>query len=580
MLGTGYNFYLYLNIRFIISEFLIMKKMTFIFSKPKPIRRYYITKTGFLLLVVISVGSPAFASTYYLSPSGKDSYSSSKAQNQATPWKTFAKAFGAMSGGDELILLDGTYSIANDTGCINFQGSGSGQPPSGSSKSSMTLVRALNPGSVFIDGTGDYENIAIFIGRKDRVDSYIEIRGITAYGGIHLYNSDYSKIKTCGSRGGIGIGTNDHAFSCDYNLIEDCWVWAKGSRIIAGSYEGRYNIWRRIVIRGDGCNTADCNGSGNPNVGITVYNSQSTLLENVIVIDRILNGGEPYGDFTTAQHSGGANDYSLTGNQWLGCISINSEDIGYHFEGDIVTPPSHYIRDCIVICDTLRAGFNLNGDAGVIIESSSVFSLNGSSSGVFFRHGDSSTGQVIRNIIGYAPSANYAIIRGGITSYTDTYAESFYSNRYYATSINVGEKTSNPLNDGNPKSVLYPIRIELGSVLKGTGYAGVDYGANVLYKYGLDGTFYGDTGYDILTSTPLWPWPNEDRIQTEMSSNYGSQNEKRGFCAIGKQLDGTTSITLTSYIWEYLGNKIPNDIYKNSKTIDSTFGGGVLIGNP
>lgn len=35
----------------------------------------------------------------------------------------------------------------------------------------------------------------------------------------------------------------------------------------------------------------------------------------------------------------------------------------------------------------------------------------------------------------------------------------------------------------------------------------------------------------------------------------------RGFCAAGKQLNGRDDITLTSYVWEYLGNAIPSDIY-------------------
>ncbi|EKE15954.1 MAG: hypothetical protein ACD_11C00069G0001 [uncultured bacterium] len=40
----------------------------------------------------------------------------------------------------------------------------------------------------------------------------------------------------------------------------------------------------------------------------------------------------------------------------------------------------------------------------------------------------------------------------------------------------------------------------------------------------------------------------------------------RGFCASGKQLNGVDNITLSSYIWEYLGNQIPSEIYN---TIES-----------
>jgi hypothetical protein len=40
-----------------------------------------------------------------------------------------------------------------------------------------------------------------------------------------------------------------------------------------------------------------------------------------------------------------------------------------------------------------------------------------------------------------------------------------------------------------------------------------------------------------------------------------SVDGSRGFAASGKQLNGTDNITLTSYIWEYLGNQMPSDIY-------------------
>lgn len=50
------------------------------------------------------------------------------------------------------------------------------------------------------------------------------------------------------------------------------------------------------------------------------------------------------------------------------------------------------------------------------------------------------------------------------------------------------------------------------SPLKNAGENGADIGANILYQYGSSGT---------LTSTPLWPWPLEDRIQTETTRELG-----------------------------------------------------------
>src|SRR4051812_1066246 len=81
-------------------------------------------------------------STYYLSPSGSDS----AAGSSAAPFATFNKAYGAMKGGDTLIVKNGTY---NQQTVI----SSTVRPPSGSG-SAYTVVKAETPGGVVIDGKG------------------------------------------------------------------------------------------------------------------------------------------------------------------------------------------------------------------------------------------------------------------------------------------------------------------------------------------------------------------------------------------------------------------------------------------
>ena len=59
-------------------------------------------------------------------------------------------------------------------------------------------------------------------------------------------------------------------------------------------------------MRGDGCGTSGCSGSGNPNVGITIYDSADVSFQNVLVLDRVLSGSDsPYADFACAQHTNG-----------------------------------------------------------------------------------------------------------------------------------------------------------------------------------------------------------------------------------------------------------------------------------
>ena len=85
-------------------------------------------------------------------------------------------------------------------------------------------------------------------------------------------------------------------------------------------------------------------------------------------------------------------------------------------------------------------------------------------------------------------------------------------------------------------------------------------GPTILKKIGVSGTLYGDTGYTDTTTDNLWPWPYEERIKADMASvaTVGT----RGFCT-GTSKDGSAQ-TLTKYIWEYLGNQIPSDIYGSS----------------
>jgi len=52
--------------------------------------------------------------TYYLAPNGKDSYTSTQAQNPATPWFTLEKAWTAIQPGDTVYLRGGTYRYTSE----------------------------------------------------------------------------------------------------------------------------------------------------------------------------------------------------------------------------------------------------------------------------------------------------------------------------------------------------------------------------------------------------------------------------------------------------------------------------------
>jgi hypothetical protein len=488
-----------------------------------------------IILFLIIINFHIFGATYYLSPSGSDSNSSAQAQNPATPWKTFAHAFGAMTGGDTLNLLNGTYSTASGTGFLS-----SGGIPSGTDRTHFTVIQAVNEGSVIVSsGSGGSSGPALTI---ESTYNYIEFKGIKFEGGsTSVEGSSYIYYKNCGF---YSTASGEAVFDVtSWSLVEDCWIWGN-ARIISANYTANNTVWRRVVIRGDGCSTENCQGSGNPNVGLTVYASANVSVQNVIIIDRILGTGTIYANFASAQHGQG----TLGPVEWLGCISLKSPDEGFWLESDEQTGGLMKISNTIVwdgAYDGLNLPFSFGNTANVLVENLTIGEMD-NDTGLYLIQ---STGTV-KNIV-VKNTAGTGIQSVVQPTYTDVYG----ANPAYATTTpTVGVKSTNPTADGTPASLKYLPRIETGSALKGPGSGGADYGANVVYKYGIDGTFYGETGYNTLTANALWPWPNEDRIKTDMEAT-----SDRGFTAYSG-MDGVHN-TLTSYIWEYLGNQIPADIY-------------------
>ncbi|MEM7018565.1 MAG: right-handed parallel beta-helix repeat-containing protein, partial [Pseudomonadota bacterium] len=93
-------------------------------------------------------------------------------------------------------------------------------------------------------------------------------------------------------------------------------------------------------------------------------------------------------------------------------------------------------------------------------------------------------------------------------------------------------------------------------------------GAKVLKRYGVSGSMWGEPGYNAETAEPLWPFPQEDRIKREMAEFKVRAGEIEGFEKIEETgMRGLVNYvsphgspnTLSAYIWEYLGNKAPED---------------------
>lgn len=484
----------------------------------------------------------------FISPAGNDA---ANGLTPATALKTFSHAFGSMDPGDELVLLAGRYSDAANTGIVHYQGSNSAQPPSGSA-GQPTRIRAEQPGTVTIEGP-------LFLGRSFRKDSHIVLEGLTFEGGGALYNTSFVTLRNCGFHGGLSVGTNDLEsgtgtnLSNTDNLIEDVWIWATGKRIIAINYRAKRNVWRRVIVRGDGCGTAACSGSGNPNVGFTVYDSSDVSVQNMIILDRVLAPTDsPYADFAVAQHTADPLWY-LGRTEWLGTMSLYSPDLAYYMEPDTGQTIDPTIRIVNAVAFGARSGgFNL--------------ARYGTNNHLENLLAHVSGGDAIR----IAPDlgALQGVVRNALVFGDGRYA---INSSYGADYVNVdGSWSQGPFNQVTPSNIVpgsplgngslrYLPRIEADSPLAQAGLGGSPIGVRILNRIGTSGTRFGQPGYNAIGTEPLWPWPNEARIKAEMCTET-----MRGFCSTGLQLDGVNPVTLSSYVWEALGNPIPESIYGGS----------------
>ena len=458
----------------------------------------------FVIFLILN-SDVASAATYYVSPTGNDTTGTGSSIN---PWKTTTKAF-TMGGGHVYVLKDGLY---------DYNGGDITNPPSGT-VNQYTVVMAENDGEAIIDGQKLRRTISIrgtsgyqpqyikIIGfhAENSSDSAIEVSGYSDSARAHhieikrISGKDSGNIN--GDVAGFGMYTED-------NLMEDSWFWGK-ARTIVMNY-GHYpeppphtyrNTFRRVVARFDATDAT----SGGQNV-FTNYGADDSIYENSIAIDAN-NAPDPYGAF---RNRPGASNNKFLGNMILNVGNFYPFDIG---------DSTIEIANCAVK-GTSRNNYVRNYAQGKV-------SITNFNQCTFV----GSTGPI---------SIGDGILAINNSLFKDSGSAVCASNCHWDNS---GSASGTNPSSGD-SGLLYLPRVENGSAVDGTGNNGADRGANIVKRY-VNG---------VLTDENLWPWPYENRLKTEMCLDTN-----RGFCAQGNGLYGGP-ITLTSYIWEYLGNSCPAEI--------------------
>lgn len=510
-----------------------------------------------------------------------------------------ADGMDAMSSGDTLIIRDGVYTSI-DRENITGGTSNTGQQPPAGSASAFTTIIAENPGKVTFDGEGRLSPLRI-IGNYDPPDfaastfdvskDYMAFKGMiikNGQSGIRLDYVHHFKLIDIGvvdsARNSGGNAANIYIHRSEHVLLEGIYSWGH-SRYKIQFKDTMNSVVRRSIARID-----EYRGS-QPIGGFISYCSKNILFQNNIIVDG--DSSKFWINF--------ANHANLYGVPATGCRgypegNIFVRNIGLNSDTGLMLTDANETADPTIWQDMV--GWDLKMDrynAGTGIHTGILRGVGASISdqitmgritadpgydsaggrGFFYSRSEDS---FVKNSIMYqfGWDGSQTVNQGPLT-WASANAFGFNYNNIYdfdgailggnagSVSNTIG---SNPLENG----LQYLPRIEAGSSLQSAGLSGGRVGANITTFIGKSGTFYGDVGYDQETGISMWPFPHEDTFKEQLQSyTYTGLTRSgatetlsgnRGFAnSSAKQLNGVTDVTLTSYIWEYLGNEMPIEIY-------------------
>ena len=519
-----------------------------------------------LILAICQFAGVASATTHYIAATGG---SDSNAGTSAAPWATFDHAWTSMGPGDTLIVGNGTY---------NQQVS----PPASLSGTAggYTTIQAETPWGVTVDGssvTPQYRGTLYMYGM-----SYFQVIGIKFASGpsltggqepIMLDTTDHIKLQKVA---GYNAPCNNNTAVVDvtnssYVLVEDSHAWGCG-RYKFLSYQSHNIIFRHNVARHDSASPVGDTWSRQC-AQFTMYDSTNIIWQNDISVDSgELDGstGNLYGGVWSENNAGVDNS-----GEYEGMIFINLKtgtNSGIQFGASINDQKliGTRVMSNIAIINSIAGIWTDRTDstsnpANLLVNHITAVNLTGSNPGS--ANGADGVGAVeISNANFTQEAAENSILQQDNAYGLAGYFTSDY-NIYYNDTANFGSSFSShtPTAGAHDKInvdplLKYPVRVEAGTPGSGAASDGGDIGATILYRLGTPGTLYGDAGYDTLTTIPLWPWDDEAAIKSDMAAYTGQgASGTRGFAAPGNGLYGGP-ITLTSYIWESLGNPCPADV--------------------
>ncbi|MCM0083376.1 Ig-like domain-containing protein [Geomonas sp. Red32] len=519
-----------------------------------------------MLTLALLVPTSALAATYYVDPNAASDSGNGSA---TSPKKYVSSGISLMGSGDTLILKDGVYT--GDANMISEYSSIFVLPPSGSA-GNFTTIKAEHVGQAIIDS--QYKYLAVSnINTASRKRDYVHFDGIhfrNGGNGLFIWYGDHAWISNCGFQDGMPANVTWEvpiaaiAGGSSYGLVEDCWVWGYGRYGFytkPEDYNGNpvgtnHMIFRRIVVRMD--NTP----AQYMTAGLRFYGSDTNVMQNNIIIDGNWNSssGEFHGMAT-----GGGSSASDKNDSFISNIVLNNPLIDCYWSEK--GTGTHTVTNNV--CWDNDMGLHMSQDF------SSPFTVNSSYNTI----GANSYLDVRQNY-GFALNHTHDLfytVNGADTFFDGNGTETWSSpvSVYLASGAAAGRAGSYSTFSAGAnlytQGLKYLPRIESGSTLASAGV-----GATIMYQLGGTGVFYGDANWNSVSSTPLWPYANEQMWAAKLASyNATGPGGNRGFAALA-----TSSATpLTDYIWGYLGNAKP-DIYGTGAPVADTTAPTASISSP
>ena len=490
--------------------------------------------------------STAIATTYYVDgTNGSDTFNSGLSASDAKSTITSGLSLlDAGAPGDVLLILDGIYRER-----LEISASGN--------SSAYKVVRAQNPGQVVIDGEfASWRKTLIISGDYIKIEGLKFINGGESVGLISS-SSDHAYIKNSAFINADATNAYATVFRNNgtYALIEDSW-FAGGGRYLVIDSAGQNSVYRRVVGRWD------YSTGTQPIGGFMNYHEQAigggynAVYQNVIAIDF----NDPIGHNTWL--TGGFADKYGHNVIKEGCIAMNilssastgvsasAAKVGQKMLGFFDEPSQQDGRNGTNVYNNCASIGNYRGFRQVRAGNTIVTN---------FTAIDSTTEAVGRNASTVPFSNSLFANNGGSVDTTGSYSYSHFQN----------ETARGDNSTTGDAGLLNPVGVEASSAVHGTGSGGANRGATILKRIGVDGTHYGDPGWDTVTDIDLWPFPNETRICDDFRAVPPppsgaipvTSNSSRGFCANGQ--------TLTKYIFEALGNTAPINLIPAKRQTDT-----------